>query len=155
MAVYLVSFTIHDATGDKKTAQVYFDPGTATLAQITSWIDSLAAVIDNVTDGVVEDINLTLKIPVPGALKDTPTGTPDIQRGALIAFDADNTSYRHSLWVPAFFDLGWTGDVVDNFNAAVQALALYLTTTVNTVRASDKYGNHLLDYIEGVKSFRK
>lgn len=155
MAVYLISVAIVDATGDRKTAQVYIDPGTATLAQLTTWAQGLASVLDAVSDGAIQDINLSLSIPLPGGLDDTPVAGTDIQRGALFGFDAANTAYRHSVWVPAFADGSFSGDVVDEANAGVQAFEDYLTTTVNTIRASDKYGNHLNAEISGVKSFRK
>ena len=155
MAVYLASVAITDSTGDRKTCQVYFDPGTATLAQITTWLQNLASVIDAVTDGVIQEINLSLNITLPGGLDTTAVAGTDIQRGALFGFDAENTQYRHSVWVPAFSEGSFSGDIVDEANAGVQAFEDYLTTTVNTIRASNKYGDHLTAEISGEKSFRK
>src|SRR5689334_18991201 len=154
MAVpYLASIAITDATGDRKTMQVYFDPTTATLAQITTWLQNLALVVDAVSDGVIESMSLTLAVTLPGGLDTAPTGDVDIERGALIGFDASGTPYRHSVWIPAFSTTMFTGDLVDFSNAGVQALDDYLTTTVTGITASDKFGNHLVAPLSGVKSF--
>lgn len=156
MAVpYLVSIAITDATGDRKTLQIYFDPTTATLAQITTWCQNLASVVDAVSDGVIQEMNLTLNIALPSGLDTAPTGDVDIQRGALFGFDASGTPYRHSVWVPGFAAVTFTGDLVDFANAGVQAFDDYLTTTTTGITGSDKYGNHLVSAISGVKSFRK
>lgn len=155
MAVDIASFTIKDATGDSKSIAVYFVHGGATLAQIVSYVQGLAGVVDAVTDGVLIAANLTVGVTLPGGIKTDVTGDPDIQRGALMGYTADGTPYKHSVWVPAFIDSGFTGDVVDDANAAVQAFNDYLITVLNGNHATDKFENDLTDFIAGVKSFRK
>lgn len=155
MAVSIASFTIKDATGDTKSVAVYFEPASATLAQIQSWVTALSALIDNLTDGVLIAANLTIGATLDAGVKTEVTGDPDIQRGALLGFSADGTAYRHSLWIPAFLDAAFTGDVVDLDNAGVQALEAWLNTPTNGIQGTDKYDNDIVALLEGVKSFRK
>lgn len=155
MAVYLVSYTIRDSDGDKKQAQVYFDPGAATLAQILTWVTAVGDLVDSLTAGVIESVNLSLTPNIAAGWKDTPAETTDIQRGALLSFDVADTTYRHSTFIPAAISTVFVGDTVDLSNAAVEAFVDYVKTTTNGIHGSDKYANDIIDVIEGVKSFRK
>jgi len=155
MAVYLASYSIRDSSGTKKQAQVYFDPGAATLAQILTWVTAVGDLIDALTAGVIDAVNLSLTPNIAAGWKDTPAEETDAQRGALLAFDVEDTNYRHSIFIPAALDALFTGDTVDLSNAAVQAFVAYLNTLTNGIMGSDKYANDIVDIIEGTKSFRK
>lgn len=155
MALYLVSYSIRDSDGDRKQCQVYFDPGAATLAQILTWVTAVGDLVDAVTAGVIEAVNLSLTPNIAAGWKDTPAETTDIQRGALLKFDADNTQYGHSIFIPAAISTVFTNDTVDLNNAAVQAFTDYITTITNGIVGSDKYANDLLAVTAGVKTFRK
>jgi len=155
MAVYLVSYSIRDSSGTKKACQVYFDPGAATLAQILTWVTAVGDLVDALTAGVIDGVNLSLTPNIAAGWKDTPAEETDAQRGALLAFDVADTNYRHSVFIPAALDALFTGDVVDLSNAAVEAFVGYVNTVTNGIIGSDKYGNDVIDIIEGTKSFRK
>jgi hypothetical protein len=103
-----------------------------------------------VTDFDVSGIN-----PAPKALA---VDDVDVERGANLALDADNTSYNHTVRIPGILPTLDDGNVVDltgsvDMSAVVTVLEDAVFDTDKTF--TDKYGNDLLEVLTAKISFHK
>jgi hypothetical protein len=136
MAQSIISLTIQDDDGDKKSLALYWPN-----SDITS--DDIDAVI----------------LDIAGALDADPVAHCEVQKGALLHFRRNGQTRIYSLYVPTWTPAKFTGDEVNDAAAGVSTLTSFLTTT-NTqasgnVAISDEFGNDLSSYVNGEKVFRK
>jgi hypothetical protein len=155
MARALVSYQVLDADGNRAAVPIYITYSTATLAQLTTYAQSLEDLVDAVLDAKVEKISLTVDVALTGNEKADPVAGSNIQETALISWDADNTPYSFAIDLPGYFQDGFTGKTVDQTNAGFQAWRDFLNTASNTILGTDRYGNALLTVIRARKTFRK
>lgn len=159
MALVHIGYRIRDDDGDTSTMAIVVPLGSLTLAEIEEFSQEFASLLDEVTDGVIEALNVTIGIDLPGGLATTPVTNCEVQKGALMSFTANGTTYRYSVRVPAYTPGKFSGNEVDvtdtDFIAVRDALISGLDATGTQVQPCDKYENDLLSYIEGVKSFRR
>lgn len=154
----IISIGVKDADGDHKTVPIFVPSGVYTPAEITAYAQELASDLDAITDMKIDEITMTLRIALPGGLKASPIALSEVQKGALISYSAENTTYKHSTFLPGVTPSLFNGDVltlagdVVTFNDAVVGGFLVGATTVE---ASDKDGNDLTDTVKATKRFRK
>lgn len=151
----IISYGVQAASGKHRTLPVYV-PSAATAANILAWIAQNAPLLDAAIGGVIDECLVTMSFALPGGLKAVPDAGSDNDYGALLSFDADSTNYSASLWVPSWSPAGFTNganpQVID-----AGAYAAFIADIVGGAgtHASDKYGNDLVTYLTGKRSFRK
>lgn len=159
MALTLVSLTIRDADGDKDTVAMYIPTGSLDIADFQGFVNTVAPLVDAITDGVIESANITVGATLPGGLNDTPVAGCEVQKGGLFQLSANGTPYTHSVRVPALTPSLFTGDNINLADTAISNFTSVLvsgTTPVSTlVSPSNKYEMDLTSVKAGVKSFRK
>lgn len=159
MANASVTYTIQDADGDVKSLPIIFPRGTLTLAQIDAFASAYAPLLDAVLDAQIVGISTSIDLAIPNGLKSSAASGTDVERGALFTFNAANTPYVWSAFLPGFATAKFSGDEVNKTDSAVAALigamVSGLTNAGATVSPSDKYGNDLTALKAAVKRFRK
>lgn len=155
----IASFTITDADGDTKSVPIYFEVGTISQEDIEAAMQTMAADMDAVIDGKITAMHLTLEVALPGGLKASPVANSEVEKGALLTFDASSTPYNHSIFVPSWTPSKFSGD---NVNAGAAGVATFLgdittgiTETSGGFLPTDRYSNDLVTYLKGLKRFRK
>jgi hypothetical protein len=159
MAQSIISFTIQDDDGDKKSLAMYWPNSDITSDDIDAVILDLAGALDAVIDGKIVAVNVTRAHDVPAGLKADPVAHCEVQKGALLHFRRDGQTRIYSMFVPTWTPAKFTGDEVNDAAAGVSTLTSFVTTT-NTqasgnVAISDEFGNDLSSYVNGEKVFRK
>jgi hypothetical protein len=159
MALVHIGYRIRDADGDKSTMAVKVPRGALTLAQIEEFAQEFSVLLNAVIDGVIEAMNVSISMDLPGGLRTTPVANCEVQKGALLSFTANGTEYRYSVRVPSYVPGKFSGNEVDTadveFIAIRDALVSGLDATGTQVQPCDEYENDLLSFIEGRKSFRR
>jgi hypothetical protein len=150
--VDVVSFRLIDADGDSKTLPVYIPSGD-TLANITTFAQAMGAAIDDASGCLLDAISVTVNVALPGGIKGAATAGSEVQKGALLSFDAADTNYKQSYYVPGWNDAGFSGNAVNATGVYDTLIDLFVTTA--GIDATDRDGNDLTAYIAGVKKFRK
>ncbi len=162
--VVLFSFTIRDAktigtarVKNKQTVGVYVPSTGLAMSDIDSLHDALATAIDGVTDGVVEGSAVTLYPDLPSGLKPTPVAGSDVQEGGLLTLSVTGSNYSEGVRIPAYKSSlqGADGQSIANSGATATLVTLLTGGGTPAIAASDKFGNDLVAYIAGKKSFRK
>jgi hypothetical protein len=156
MVQALASLQLLDATGEAGSADfpITYVGGTTTLSQLQTWIQGLGAAVDTVTDGQITKIRLSILIPLPGGIKSAPVANGDLEETGLFTFACNGTPNAYSVDVPAFTQADFTGNQIAS-NTDTNALVTYLTTAVNGIVGTDRYGNALVSVKRKVKTFRK
>lgn len=95
-----VSYAVEDYAGKNAIVRVFVD-ATATLAEIQSMSDAMAAELDPITDGKIVGATVNLALTLPGGLKASAVAGSDINRGINWAFTAADTTYGHTIRTPA------------------------------------------------------
>jgi len=153
-----ISFTIQDSDGDTNTVLVPL-PAATPYADVQAYATAYSLLLDFVIDGQITHGSVVFPATLNAGVKSAPVANCEVQKGALFAFDAANTSYRHSIRVPSFKPDLFSGKNVNTADADVTALvnALVdgLTVNGNLRQPTDRYGNDLSALISAVKSFRK
>lgn len=152
--VSVLSYSILDADGNVKSMPIYIPAG-ATVANIQLFSDALAPILDDVLDGKIDGVTLSIGLTLPGGLKITPVANSNVQEGALLGFDVAASNYKHSIFVPAWATGFFTGNEVDTVATEVGALATQLVTGSNSIAPSDRAGLDLVALTDGKKRFRK
>lgn len=155
----LLSWTIQDADGNEKSFREYvsFDDATATLTTIKAAIDSRAAALNGVTDGMITSQSVTLYLPLTSGLKPEPAAGSNVEETALFTFNTDQpTGKVFSLDVPAVHQSVMTGKEVNPGATGASNFITTVTATGGTLRdLDDKFSYHLISFKRGVKKFRK
>lgn len=159
MAVSILSYTVRDADGDRKSVPFYWVSSDINTADLQDASDTLATFLDGVIDGVIESASVTLGIDLPSGLKGSPVANSEVQKGALLHFTRAGTSKVWSIFIPTWTPSKFTGDVVNDGAAGVSSLTTTLVTGITessgNVLFSDNLDNDLTAYRNGEKTFRK
>ena len=154
--VDLVSFSITDVGGHTKSVPLYFPTG-MTLANIQAGVNAFAPVVDAVIDGIIAAAQVTLALTLPGGLRSTP-GPQRVNIGALLGFDAANTAYKHSIYIPSWRALymGQDGITLGGPEMAlINGVLGGLGTGGSELKPSDKFQNDLTSFLSGDITQRK
>lgn len=154
--VDFISISIVDGSGDVKALPIYFPAG-MTLANVQAGASALATALNDAIDGKIAAITYTKNLTVPGGLN--AGGGGDIQRGALLSFNAENTVYKHGMFVPTVKDSLFTGDTPITDTGALATFISDVIAGMGTggseLIPSDKYANDLTTLASASKRFRK
>ncbi len=158
VATFNISYSILDGDGDTSNFAVKVPRGAFTIAQIESYAQQLASLLDVVIGGKITGLAVTLEAALPGGLKAAAVGTSDVQEGALFTF-TNASPYVDSVRVPAWLETAFAGKEVNleavGVGAFVAALTAGLDIGGTQVQPSDRYENDYTALARAVKSFRK
>ncbi|MFB1502068.1 hypothetical protein [Thiocapsa sp. N5-Cardenillas] len=131
MAYNTLTFRIADAESDTRTQSVaVYLPAGLTLAQYQAYADVIAPEIDELTEGQISGIEMTVGLTVPAGLKESPVATSYNERGGLITFDTSGPR-AESVRIPAMSRTIMTGDEFSLSQTDVAALITRLTTNTD------------------------
>lgn len=147
--VNVISIGVKDYVGGRKTVAL-FTPATLTLANLQTLVDNLLPDLDAVIDGQITDVSVQLALTLIAGLKGAPVAGNTVREGANLTYDADNTDYAYSVYIPSWENAGFAGDTV-------LTTAPYgdLEDDFTTLSVSDRDGNALLSFSTGKRTFRK
>lgn len=159
MAQSIISLTIQDADGDKKSVALYWPNTDISSSDLDAVILDFAGAMDAVIDGKIVAVSVTRAHDVPAGLKASPVANCEVQKGALLHFRRAGQTRIYSIFVPTWTPAKFTIDAVNDAASGVSTLTTMLFTT-NTqasgdVALSDEFGNDLSSYVNGEKTFRK
>lgn len=101
--VNAITFSLEDYSGDRRTVRV-FAPATATLAEMQSLSNAIAAELDPITGMKILGASVSLALTLPGGLKASAVANTDAERGANFSFNADDTALSYTIRVPGAID---------------------------------------------------
>lgn len=152
--VSVLSYSIVDDDGNAKSMPIYIPSG-ATIANIQAFSDAMAPLLDDVIDGVIGYVTLSIGLTLPGGLKSSPVAGSNVQEGALISFDVASSNYRHSIFVPAWAQTFFSGAQVTLEDTEPGLFATQMVSGSNSIAPSDRAGLDLTSVLDGIKRFRK
>jgi len=145
--VSVISLSIVDYAGNKKSLPIYV-PATTTLAAAQVIADKVMASIDQVIDGQIIQASVQLGLTLETGIKASPVTGNLVNEGALLQFSATGSSYAHSAFVPS-----WSNAF---FNDMIPLAGVELNAVIGAfVDSTDKDGNALAAFREGIRKFRK
>lgn len=149
----LIAFKITDAAGRAKSA-VFPVNSDATVTEMNAFVSQIAPLVDNCIDGILSAATVTIALSLPGGLGSTPADDKLVEDGGLLAFDAADTDYRSSIWIPAIADTA-----VDNYKTIANAgsIATLVTAILSGTNCNvqDKHSNALTAFLSGKRTYRK
>jgi len=151
--VSAISLSVVDDRGKSESIRV-FVPATATLAQIQAYSNVLVAAIEDTTGGYIEGATVTVGLTLPAGTRTEAANDMFNTTGANLGFSAENTTYRHTLRIPAIIPALTAGGEVVADDALLIAVRSALLTGDGTLAATDEYGNGLDGFIGASMSFR-
>lgn len=149
-----VSIGLVDYKGDVGRVVVHF-PDNVTMAELQNWISMAGVGLDTLSGAKVTSATVTLPLPLGFTPKADPLANHDLEKGANMAYDAQNTPYRHTIRVPAIADAALVGDVVDENHGGADMWNNLIVSGDGIIQPSDRYGNDLTSFMGGVVTFRK
>jgi hypothetical protein len=153
MPAALLSFTILDADGDRKSTKIFF-PSATTPAQLIAFGTAYAPLLDAVIGGKVERARYSVDLTLPGGLKAAPDALSEVQFAARASFD-NASRYAWGDYWPSFKPALFTGDIVSVGGIGVQPLIDAYVVGLAGVAPSDGHENDLTAYLSGTKVFLK
>lgn len=156
---FFVSYGVRDAKNANSSMQVKF-PSNNDLDTIMEFALSTAQLIDPLIRGQITSVGVGVALDLPGALKDAPLATSDVEEGAEFSFlttggAKHNTGFR----IPTFdetFLVSGTREV-DTANATVDALVDRITEGFTAglvnVSPSNLYGEDIVSLDSARESF--
>jgi len=152
--VSIITFSLRDDAGKRSSVPVYV-PATATQAQLEALADAIAPELDMVTGAVIEGITISLAHTLPEGLKVVTVADSLNGMGALFSFDAADTPYSYSVFVPAIRPSLVTLGVIDVADADIAAFVTAMHDGTAEADPSYRFANDLL-LLHGVEvRFRK
>lgn len=155
----LVSYTIEDDKGYKGSLPLYmlYDDATATLAGILSTVDSMNTLVDNITEGKIVSVGITLYPTLGAGLKATPVANSDVEESGLFTFPLLNLpSKSFSIDVPALIQAAFVDDAINTANTAIAAWLDEVNNGSSTLVVFNDVWSSGLDTVRKArKSFRK
>jgi len=152
--VSIITFSLRDDAGKRSSVPIYV-PATGTEAQVSALADALAEALDNVTGAVIEAISIAMAHTLPAGLKVVTVADSYNGQGGLFSFDAADTPYAHSVFVPAIRPSLITLGEIDPADTDVAAFVTAMHSGTADLDPSDRYANDLL-LLHGVElRFRK
>jgi len=100
MGVHVISVPILDDAGKTRALNLYCDDS-ETIANVQLFVTDLIPALDAVTGGKIVSANVTMALAI-GTPKASPLADHFNTLGALMAFGAADTQYRHGLYVPCY-----------------------------------------------------
>jgi len=153
--VSIASFSIRDADGDTKSLPIYL-PDTLTLANLQSFVDDFSADLDAAIAGVIDSVSVTVAATLPGGLRTTPVAGSEVERGALLSYSVEDSSYRWSYYIPTWALAGFAGNEVVNTGVYATLITdIASGAGSGPFEPTDNKGGDLVAFIEGKKRFRK
>jgi hypothetical protein len=151
----IFSVTIQDELGVEAPFSAYaLLDSTQTLASAVTALNSLIAVLDPITDGVIIRSKITLQPPLPGGLEALTAGARVEQTG-LFNFSATGTPHRFGEAVPAMSNAKITTHGIDLVDGAVAAFIAFLTTVITVATWVTNHREALTALRDALVSFRK
>lgn len=98
----LLSFEITDGSGRVASMPIHliYDDATATLSAIATNIAVIANFVDDIIDGQITGVDLTLQQDVPAGLKVAPLAPSNVQETGLFTFQVVGTPYKYAVDLP-------------------------------------------------------
>lgn len=149
----ILTYSLQDASVGRKSLPIYF-PDTVTLANLQTFNTSFAPLLDAVVDAKLIGASVTVQIALPGGIKTDAVVGNTVHEGGLMSFNAANTIYKPSYFIPSLENGGFAGDVVLDSGEYATLWAAFVSG-LSTFQPSDKYANDLTSLIGGVRKFRK
>lgn len=153
----IFSFTIKDDSKKKKSLALYsVNADSATLANLQTILDTIAAEIDAVTDGQIVEEKVTVIYPITAGLKSSPVSGSNDEETGLITFQLDgNPSRSWGLDIPAFPD-GKTVTTDHNLINLADTDVAALTGDLQSGTWKNEDWGFALDVVRsGIVTFRK
>lgn len=151
---HLISFGIEDADGHSKRFPFYMS-ASADDTDIAAAVAAIAPALDAVIDGKITDCRLTKSLSLPGGLKASAVAGCDVEKGANLSFNAQDTNKRYTVFVPTWEDAGLTGDAVKTDGVYATFQAAIIAGNGTDKPGTDTNANALLTYVTGEETFRK
>jgi len=153
MGVHLLSYTIQDADGKTKSVVIPM-ADTEAIADIQTFVTNHSALLDACLDGIITKAAVSYALTLPGGLNDTPANDSHVEEGGLFAFNATGTSYRKSIYVPAYAKslIANSGDIANAGDTAAWITDLLSGTEVSP---TDNFENVLASFLSGTLKYRK
>lgn len=145
--VDVLSFQVTDSAGKVKAVPVYVASG-GTVADLQTLANVIGPALDAAIDGKVTEITATIALAVNGTIKASPVVGNMVREGALLVYSADDTNYKHSVYIPTWENAGFTD------NDALET-GVYDTLQDAILATADRQGNDLAALIDGKRTFRK
>jgi len=152
--VSVISISVVDAAGERESVR-FPVPNDATVAEVQALSDDIVAAFEDLTGGYVESSAVTLALTLPAGTRISASDDHYVQTGFNLGYSAANTTYKHTVRIPAVnaalvtngvFDVG--AQVVTDFNAI-------MVSGDATTLPTDRYGNDITGFIAASKSFRR
>jgi hypothetical protein len=153
-----VAFRIRDSEDQKSSVAFRFLLGSMTITDVGLAVDALTQLVEDVIAGVIEAASWSINHTLIGGLKTTPSEDCDIQKGAMLAFSATGTAYRHSIRIPTWLAAYIDGDEILDNETDPAALVTWLTDgalyNAHQCDPCDQRGADLAAYLGGGESIR-
>lgn len=157
MANYLaiISIEVLDILGVSTAHDIFVEvPDTATVAQVATYFQDYAAVLDGITDGQPTDGHVTVKIK-PTGVKTAPVASSEVEKTGLFNYAQAGSTYKAGIDVPAIADTVIVDGRIDLSNAGVQAWRDFVIATLTGIHAVSKFQNDLTALLDALITFRK
>lgn len=152
--VSILSYSIVDDDGNAKSMPIYIPSGVS-VTNIQAFSDAMAPLLDDVIDGVINAVTLSIGLTLPGGLKSSPVAGSNVQEGALISFDVASTNYNFSIFVPAWAQTFFSGVQVTLEDTEPGLFLTQMVSGSNSTFPTDRSGGDLTAVLSGIKRFRK
>jgi len=150
----LLQYTLTDDAGKAESVEYFADPS-STLTDLQTEVLAFTPLLDLVTGAVVASASARFPMPLPGAIKTTPTADYLNSRGALLGFDVVDSKYRWSNRIPAILAAFIVqGDIAYDPADALDDLIQQILGSVN-VPYVNRYGDLLTGIIGTSLSLHK
>lgn len=153
----IFSFTIKDDSSKKRALQLFsVNADTATLANLKTILDTVAAEIDAVTDGQIVEESIRVIYPITAGVKSSPVSGSNDEETGLITFELDGLPQRSwGLDIPAFPD-GKTVTTDHNLINLADTDVAALTGDLQAGGWKNEDWSYALDVVRsGIVTFRK
>lgn len=152
-----IVFRIRDAEQDSPLSSIPVNvPDGFTVAQLQTYVDAVAPEIDALTDGVIEEVSVTIPLTLPAGLASEAAAGSLNERGGLITFDTAGPR-ADSVRIPAFNRTIMPGNDISLTDDDVAALITRLTTatTAASIRPVSTQNYNFTAARGGKKSLRR
>ena len=150
---HVLSISLLDDRGKVRAANYYVDSA-ATLTNIQDFVDAHLNKLEAVIGGVVQSIAVNFSLEINSPDNTVPVVDCPTSQGAIAAFAAEGTGYRHSIYLPTFRKtLITAGEIV--VAGAVQTWIDSILGGESDVSITDKAGRDLNSFLGSRTSDRK
>jgi len=149
----LLTQIVQDADDGRRSVHVFL-PAATSQADIVSFSNAYAALLDAVIDGVIVECNYTINIAVPGGLKGAAVANSEVEKGALLSY-LNGSRYKYGMYVPTFTPSKFSGNDVNLGAAGVQAYVDAHSVGLGAIFPTNGYAFDLTGLSKAKKTFRK